>query len=392
MPSAATNVSLEGAAEVGSGHYAFSSSLRSTRTRTTNSIFLLLAFVAVACRGLVQGAQVVPSSPPIKQYVDGRPAAPYRLNATDQGRVLTHGGGPGQCDELGAREAIVFQDRRTFYLHYDGAGPTGWLACLATSKDLVHWAKHGPALELGKPGQNDAGTASSPWVYFDGNIWHMFYVGSVGTTPPPQRIPACPYMTLKATSSSPAGPWTKQTNVEPFRLRPNSYYADTASPGQVVHHGHDYLMFFSAASGTPMKRTLSIARTRDLNGSWQLDAEPALPLAEQIENSALYFEKNNKTWFLFTNHVGLDERGEYTDALWVYWSKDINYWDPGNKAVVLDGQNCTWALDCIGMPSVLPVGKRLAILYDSPGAKSVSHMRRDIGLAWLDLPLLAPHR
>ena len=45
-------------------------------------------------------------------------------------------------------------------------------------------------------------------------------------------------------------------------------------------------MFFSAASGTPMKRTLSIARTRDINGSWQLDSEPILPLAEQIENSA----------------------------------------------------------------------------------------------------------
>ena len=149
-------------------------------------------------------------------------------------------------------------------------------------------------------------------------------------------------------------------------------------------------MFFSAASGTPMKRALSIARTRDLNGSWQLDSEPILPLAEQIENSALYFEKRNKTWFLFTNHVGLDNRGEYTDALWVYWSKDLVHWDPNKKAIVLDGQNCTWSSDCIGMPSVVQTGKRLAILYDAPGAKSVSHMKRDVGLAGLDLPLVAP--
>lgn len=139
-----------------------------------------------------------------------------------------------------------------------------------------------------------------------------------------------------------------------------------------------------------MKRALSIARTRDLNGSWQLDSEPILPLAEQIENSALYFEKRNKTWFLFTNHVGLDNRGEYTDALWVYWSKDLVHWDPNKKAIVLDGQNCTWSSDCIGMPSVVQTGKRLAILYDAPGAKSVSHMKRDVGLAWLDLPLVAP--
>ncbi len=42
------------------------------------------------------------------------------------------------------------------------------------------------------------------------------------------------------------------------------------------------------------------------------------------------------------------------------------------------------------MPSVLPVEGRLAIFYDAPGGDSVSHMHRDIGLAWLDLLLVAP--
>jgi hypothetical protein len=45
---------------------------------------------------------------------------------------------------------------------------------------------------------------------------------------------------------------------------------------------------------------------------------------------------------LSTNHIGVD-RGEYTDAIWVYWSKDPNRRDPKNKAVVLDGHNCTWS-------------------------------------------------
>jgi hypothetical protein len=35
-------------------------------------------------------------------------------------------------------------------------------------------------------------------------------------------------------------------------------------------------------------------------------------------------------------------------------------------------------------------GKRLAVFYDAPGDDSVSHMRRDVGLAWLDLPLVTP--
>jgi predicted GH43/DUF377 family glycosyl hydrolase len=144
-------------------------------------------------------------------------------------------------------------------------------------------------------------------------------------------------------------------------------------------------MLFSAS----MKRTLGIARTKDLNGPWAIDPQPIVSPEEQIENSSLYFEPANKTWFLFTNHIGLDG-GEYTDAVWVYWSKDLNRWDARNKAVVLDGRNCTWSKRCIGMPSVIRVGRRLAILYDAPGGDSASHMGRDIGLAWLDLPLSPP--
>ena len=82
--------------------------------------------------------------------------------------------------------------------------------------------------------------------------------------------------------------------------------------------------------------------------------------------------------------------GEYTDAIWVYCSKDLNKWNPKNKAIVLDGRNCTWSQKCIGLPSVIQVGKQLALFYDAPGGKSTSHMKRNIGIAWLDLPLVIP--
>lgn len=325
-------------------------------------------------------------NPGPSRYPDARPETTLRMDAEDEGVVLKHGDGPNACDSLGAREAIVFEWKGTYYLHYDGAGPTGWLACLATSKDLVHWTKHGPILKLGAPGEDDSATATAPWVFFDGKEWHMYYMGSPNATPPPDRIPAFPYLTLKAKGASPDGPWTKEPGNVPFRVKPGSYYAETASPGQVIQQGDEYLMFFSAS----MPRTLGIARTRNLDGPWAIDPAPILPRAEQIENTSLYFEPTNKTWFLFTNHIGLDRRGEYTDSIWVYWSKSLQQWDPANKAVVLDGKNCQWSRDCIGMPSVVKVGRRLAVLYDAPGGTSVSHMGRDIGLAWLDLPLHPP--
>jgi predicted GH43/DUF377 family glycosyl hydrolase len=219
----------------------------------------------------------------------------------------------------------------------------------------------------------------------------MFYLGTPNASPAPQFVPWFPYLTLKAKASSLAGPWMKQPEVVPFSCKPNTYYSETASPGHVVKQGDEYLMFFSAAKqdAKGVHRTLGIARTKDLNSPWIIDPEPILPASEQIENSSLYFEPANDTWFLFTNHIGLGA-GEYTDAVWVYWTKDLNHWDSKNKAVVLDAKNCTWSKACIGMPSVIKMGNRLAVFYDAPGGTSTSHMGRNLGLAWLDLPLNPP--
>ncbi len=326
-------------------------------------------------------------------YPDGRPATTLRMDATDSGPIIRHGTGPNRCDYLGTREAICFKAGETYYLHYDGAGPTGWLACLATSKDLHHWDLKGPVLDYGAPGERDSASASSPWTIFDGEWWHMFYVGCQTTSPPPDRIPATPYYTLTAKSRHPYGPWVKQKQVIPFSPKPGTYYSEEASPGQIVKQGNEYLMFFSAATYSAKdgyKRTLSIARTRNLDGSWQVDPEPILPLEQQVENSALYFEPANHTWFLFTNHIGIDnQRREYTESTWVYWSKDLNKWDAGMRAVVLDHKNCHWNVRCIGMPSVVKTEKGLALFYDAP-ANDTGDMGRDLGLAWLKLPLHPP--
>ncbi|MEW2516690.1 galactose-binding domain-containing protein [Actinacidiphila alni] len=331
--------------------------------------------------------------PWLPSYLDGRPVATLRLDARDTGPVLRHGDGPGRCDVYGARDIWVYRDRGTLYMNYDGAGDDGWLACLATSRDGSTWAKKGPVLQLGAPGSEDSGSASYGVTYEAApGDWHMFYLGTPNTSPPPDRIPAFPYLTLKAHGRGPSGPWTKQPDVVPFRPVPGTYCSTTASPGQIVRHRGEYLQFFSAstqnAAGT--QRTIGIARTKDLGGSWRIDPEPIVPLDEQIENTSLYYEPANDTWFLFTDHIALDSFGEYTDAVWVYWTRDLEHWDPQDKAVVLDRTNCAWSPYVMGLPSVVPVGRRLAVFYDGRPAPDVSHMGRDVGLAWLDLPLRPP--
>ena len=326
-------------------------------------------------------------------YRDGRPVATLRMDAKDHGIVLRYGDGPNQCDSLGARDVWVFESDGTYYMHYDAAGPKGWLCALAVSKDLLNWKKKGPILDVGQLGEDDSKAACYGVTYQDGREWHMFYLGTPNVSPPPALVPSAPYLTMKARGDGPAGPWTKQKAVVPFRTKPGTYYSNTASPGHVIKQGDEYLQFFSGSirkvGNRRIQRTLGIARTKNLDGPWTVDPNPVVPIEEQIENSSLYYEKSNKTWFLFTNHIGIDH-GEYTDAVWVYWSRDLNRWDPANKAIVLDGRNCTWSKRCIGLPSVIQVGNRLALFYDAPGGSSTSHMNRHVGLAWMDLPLSEP--
>jgi hypothetical protein len=154
-------------------------------------------------------------------------------------------------------------------------------------------------------------------------------------------------------------------------------------------------MFFSASTDRPIKRTLSLARTKDLNGPWTIAPEPIVPLDEQVENSSLCYDEESKTWFLFTNHVGVEDGLEYTDAIWIYWTRDITRWNSDHKAVVLDRTNCKWSKHIIGLPSVVKAGHRLAVFYDGNGSAKMpggvkSHMDRDVGLAWLNLPLIPP--
>ena len=327
--------------------------------------------------------------------IDNRAVATRRMDALDHGIVLAHG--PEDFDKFGARDVWVFRDEDGYYMHYDAAGDVGWLAALATSPDGINWTKQGTVLELGGEDDPDSESASYATTYYDGNQWHMFYMGTPNTSPAPDNIPAFPYRTLKAKSNTPTGPWIKQRDVIPLNTVDDTYYSVTATPGNIIKHDNEHLQIFSSATyvGDSIKRTLGIASTNDLNAAWKISEAPILPLEEQIENVALYYEDAADLWFLFTNHVAIEQLAngqivEYTDALWVYWSDDLFKWNPENKAIVLDRQNCTWSPTIIGLPSALKIGDCLALYYDGNREAGYGHMQRDIGLAWLELPLHPP--
>ncbi len=341
-----------------------------------------------------------------------------RIEAKDQGVVFAHGHGPNGCDSLGARDVWVWQAGNLFYMNYDGSSAAGWITCLATSSDLVHWTTYGRQLQLGKPGESDNASASYGVTFNKGDKWYMYYLAASTVSDPFNKVPSFPYLVKLAVAKSPAGPWTKRAKFVALNTQPNTFFSASASPGQVVEANGSYLMFFSGSrSLTPYQhviaktksgklvdrylpgkepnkilRTIGIARTQNLEGEWKADTIPILPDSEQIENASMYYQTETKTWFLFTNHVGIYDKTEFTDAIWVYWSQDLEHWNPNDKAVVLDSTNVLWTNPIIGLPSVVKIGTKLAIFYDGFHGTGMLygaeiHMRRDVGFATIDLPI-----
>src|SRR4051812_26366279 len=91
--------------------------------------FAFLLNLIAAFTSLLAATAIRPIATPLK-YDDNRPTAQFRLDAKDAGVVLHYGDGPAECDTMGARDVWVWEHAGTYYMHYDGAGPKGWLACL----------------------------------------------------------------------------------------------------------------------------------------------------------------------------------------------------------------------------------------------------------------------
>ena len=112
-------------------------------TNISRRRFLSTTAIGLAVSPFVQSISLARDSLSLqsRKYPDGRPQALLRMDAKDHGIVLRYGDGPDQCDILGARDVWVFEDNGTYYMHYDAAGPKGWLCSLAVSDDLVNWKK-----------------------------------------------------------------------------------------------------------------------------------------------------------------------------------------------------------------------------------------------------------
>jgi predicted GH43/DUF377 family glycosyl hydrolase/lysophospholipase L1-like esterase len=344
------------------------------------------------------------SLPPVPENDDGRPVCQGRWQAVDEGVVFAHGQGPAGCDVLGARDAAVYVENGSIYLTYDGAGADGWFGCLAESRDLMNWTRHGRILNSDLLGGSGRKSAGYPLLHRHGNGYLAYYVGAAGSTGIPWRVPALPYTTHVATAEKLTGLWRSAPAPTGLELgTPGTFDDSTVSPGPIFEHNGKTWMIYTAAGGSPLRRTLGLACASSLLGPWQKQRQPLLPPDEQVENAALEYEPANKIWFLFTNHIGLHQGREYADGIWVYWSDNPLSWNAEHKRLLLHGASCHWnhpagGTRLVGLPAIVRRDARLWIFYDGlagsatalPQGDGIEHCHHDIALASLPLPLAIP--
>lgn len=333
-------------------------------------------------------------------------------------------------DGGGIRDIVVKQEvagerKGWYYLFYDGAKPgktptSYWTICCARSLDLLNWEKVGPSIfasaithpESNKDTYKDFCGVCSPWDFYADGKWHRFYLGADACNE--EGVPSPHYYTLYAQGDTLEGPWKKRCEEEGgnkhicFPTSPEGAWDDlTVSPGEVLinpkwekdkENQKKYLMIYSGSCGKGTvvgKRSLGIARTNDLTiaddydketgNFWEKDKNPIIPPEHDVENSTVYFEEETGTYYVFTNHI---YGNAYTDAVWVYWTKDLDCWDPENKALVFDGTMGNWANGAIGFPSVIKKdNKTLYMFYDAVNGDGVGHLDRHIGVCEIALPI-----
>ncbi len=119
----------------------------------------------------------------------------------------------------------IFKDVGIYYLVYDVSlnsahGEAQRIAYATAPSPLGPWKKGSVILELGAPGEWDEGRVTEPFVFKDGNIYYLFYMGD--PLPPYGRLEQIGLATTPA-STFPRGPWVKHGLILPANPDPTAW-------------------------------------------------------------------------------------------------------------------------------------------------------------------------
>ena len=137
-------------------------------------------------------------------------------------------------DQTGLQFPFVINISTGYYMYYSANNGVSWSIALASSEDGINWNKYStPVLEPNQSWENGMVKASS--IYFDGEIFEMWYSGEtgIGYARSQDGINWIKYEGNPVLAPGEFG-WSRTKTIQPC----------------VIHRGLDYLMFLSGFDDT----------------------------------------------------------------------------------------------------------------------------------------------
>ncbi len=186
--------------------------------------------------------------------------------------VLTHGTG-----EISVSTPQLFKDGSRFYMIHDaGMGSPHGLATRLTfstaPSPLGPWTRGPVILDIGAPGKWDEGRVTEPFVFKDGGMYYLFYMGDI--LPPYCRREQIGLATTPA-ANFPRGPWTKRGLVLPANPDPAGWDRGLTADPSIIKVGDTFYMLYTGSYGDAQWK-LGIAWAKNPLGPWNRPPAPSL--------------------------------------------------------------------------------------------------------------------
>jgi predicted GH43/DUF377 family glycosyl hydrolase len=174
-------------------------------------------------------------------------------SVTDIGGWMKYSGnpvlnvGPSSWDSQHVRTPSVIFDGNKYHMWYTGFGNSVIKTGYADSTDGINWNKYSgnPVLDLGPGGSFDDRGAFSPYVLYDGTMFHLWYAGEDGSTT----------TRIGYASSADGINWNKYSGNPVINIgSPGSWDDDAVYPDTVIFDGATYHMWYTGDDG-PTHRT-----------------------------------------------------------------------------------------------------------------------------------------
>jgi predicted GH43/DUF377 family glycosyl hydrolase len=264
--------------------------------------------------------------------------------------IMTNG--PASWDQSGVSSSYVIYNGTGYMMWFTGTGPDARIG-LATSPDGITWTKYSgnPVLSVGTSSTWDSNNVATPCVIYDGQVYRMWYQGSITGT---NR-----YNIGYATSTDGIN-WVKYASNPVLRSNAGDWDNGDVSAPRVIYDGVQFKMWYTGSTLTYNHR-IGYATSND-GITWAKHSNnPILTnsTASTEGVGGLFVVQQNNSYLGWYNN----DYDFWSEIYHAYSNNGVSWLKSQNNPVLEIGALGLWDDYTVGGPNVLLKNKRYWMYY-----------------------------